>query len=196
VSRAWAIGVAGIAALLASSIGVISLTTRDGGDPGALEAHSGAAPYPSSPRDSATAAPASSAVPTLPEAAGDSTRSAASTPPAPAPRAPPESPSRTGNNALTPATHHARISFRGQLIAGVAEIQKLVAHCAAETTFILDVETGEAGIRILDVQPEPGVSTDQEAACARSALKGKVFPPPSAEPGRRWKMPLNVRPTG
>jgi hypothetical protein len=190
VSRAWNIGAVGIAALLASSVGVISLITADGGE--ALERPSAAAP--AFPEASAPAAPAPVAAAPAAEASEGTVPSPARTPP-PVHRAP-APPNRTADNALTPATHQARISFRGQLTAGVAEMQRRVARCASNTTFNLDLETVEAGIRVLDVTPEPGISTDQEAACARSALKGKVIPPPSAEPGRRWRMPLTVRSTG
>jgi hypothetical protein len=80
------------------------------------------------------------------------------------------------------------------MTAGMAEIQKRVSGCArSDAAFKLDLETVANGIRVLDVQPEPGVSTGDDVACARAALMGEIIPAPDAEPGRRWQMPLSVR---
>ena len=126
---------------------------------------------------------------------------------APAPAA--ESPrpvARSPQDLMPPPRRHALISFRREIIAGLADLQARVARCApaagqtrpaaglSQTSFMLSVESVEGGIRILEAQPEsPGAASEGEVACARKALRGHVIPATSAEPGRRWQLRFSPR---
>jgi hypothetical protein len=100
---------------------------------------------------------------------------------------------------MPPSRRHALISFRREVIAGLADLQARVARCApaaglSPTSFMLSVESVEGGVRIVEAQPEPrGSASEAEVTCARAALRGHVIPAPSAEPGRRWQLRFSPR---
>lgn len=135
-----------------------------------------------------------------------------STPPAePAPAAPPPAAApgtaplrpagvdRSPQRAMPPARRHALATFRRELAGGMAALQQRAARCAPGdgpgASVLVALETVEGGIRVLDARPQaPGSATEAEVACARAALAGQVLPAPNAEPGRRWQLPLALRP--
>jgi hypothetical protein len=113
----------------------------------------------------------------------------------PAQSAEPGSAARSGPSVVesTPAPRRRALrSFRQEMKAGLAALQKRVAECAApKASFTLDVETFDGGVRVLDAHLNPGGSAaDPAVACARAALLGETIAAPSAEPGRRWQMPF------
>jgi hypothetical protein len=183
VSRIFLAGLVAIALLFVGSVAFLSWPVRSPGPPAAATARVEA--------DSPLAGPV------LGEAAG-----------AAAPDAAPESPrpvSRNPQDLMPPPRRHALISFRRQIIAGLAELQARVAQCTppgqsrpaaglSQTSFMLSVESVEGGVRIVDAQPEsPGTASEAEVACARKALRGHVIPASSAEPGRRWQLRFSPR---
>jgi hypothetical protein len=98
-----------------------------------------------------------------------------------------ERPMREG---IPAPTRRARASFRLEMKAGFAALQKRVAPCAAaDASFTLDVETVEGGVRIVDAHLEArGSATDASVSCARTALLGETISIPSAQAGRRWQL--------
>jgi hypothetical protein len=101
--------------------------------------------------------------------------------------------SRTADGALTPATHRERISFRQEMVRGVASLGTLVAGCSlgGDATLLLDLESVRGGVTVLDARVEPGSAIPaSRVECARSVLRGHIIEAPSAEPGRRWQMPF------
>jgi len=184
VSRTFLAGLVAIALLFVGSVAFLSWPARSPGPPAALTARVEA--------DSPPAGPA------LGEAAG-----------AAAPDPAPESPrpvSRNPRDLMPPPRRHALISFRRQIIAGLADLEARVAQCTpaadrsrpatglSQTSFMLSVESVDGGVRILEAQPEtPGTASETEVACARKALRGHVIPASSAEPGRRWQLRFSPR---
>ncbi|ABC80688.1 hypothetical protein [Anaeromyxobacter dehalogenans] len=135
--------------------------------------------------------------------------SAPSVAPAPAPppaaTAPGAAPLRAGGvdrspqRAMPAQRRHALASFRRELAGGMAALQQRAQRCAppdgAGAAVVVALETVEGGIRVLDARPQaPGGATEAEVSCVRAALAGQVLPAPSAEPGRRWQLPLAIRP--
>jgi hypothetical protein len=115
-------------------------------------------------------------------------------------RSPPEPPSTEAGRAtridrrlpggMAAPTRRARASFRLEMKAGFAALQKRVAPCAAaDASFTLDVETVEGGVRIVDAHLEArGSATDASVSCARTALLGETISTPSAQAGGRWQL--------
>jgi hypothetical protein len=191
----------GIATLLAGSLAFIAWST-------------GGAPLTIGPSrwQGGTAARSAALAPALPpsppfgpatEPAQVTTAPTAETPPPRRPR-PPGTLSRF-QEAAPRAERRSLASFRLELKAGMAELQKHLAHCAGETdrglggaaprrddgpvSFVLDVETVQGGLRILEARRDAGGS-EAAVECAQTALRGHVIPAPSATPGRHWQMPF------
>ncbi|GAO02881.1 hypothetical protein PSR1_01758 [Anaeromyxobacter sp. PSR-1] len=81
----------------------------------------------------------------------------------------------------------------------MAALRQRAQRCAppggAGASVLVALETVEGGIRVLDARAQaPGSATEAEVSCARAALAGQVLPAPSAEPGRRWQLPLPLVP--
>jgi hypothetical protein len=110
---------------------------------------------------------------------------------------------RAGERAPA-SVRRTRSSFRRELIAGLATLQKQAAKCAsgnaaagraalADTGFTLALETIAGGIRVADVRLESrGTASETDVACVRAALRGEVVPAASAEPGRTLTLPFSV----
>jgi hypothetical protein len=193
----------GIATLFAGSLAFIAWST--GGAPLTIA--------PPRVQDGARAAGAAAAAPLPPwtpaapgpitEPAPVGAAPAVDTPPPRRPR-PPGTLSRV-QQAAPRAERRSLASFRLELKAGMAELQKRIAHCAGEAdrglggiapggdaglaSFVLDVETVQGGLRIVEARREAGGS-DAAVDCAQTTLRGHVIPAPSAAPGRRWQMPF------
>ncbi|MFY3743623.1 dihydrolipoamide succinyltransferase [Anaeromyxobacter sp. Red801] len=127
--------------------------------------------------------------------------------PAPAPPAPapgtaalrPGGVDRSPQRAMPAQRRHALASFRRELAGGMAALRQRAQRCAppggAGASVLVALETVEGGIRVLDARAQaPGSATEAEVSCARAALAGQVLPAPSAEPGRRWQLPLPLVP--
>jgi hypothetical protein len=100
---------------------------------------------------------------------------------------------RSAQPGLDPAKHQSRISFRGEIAAGLAALQKSVAPCgASDLTFTLDLETIDGGIRVLEASIASGAPPeDRRASCASAAVRGQVIPAPNALPGQHWQIPFS-----
>lgn len=156
-------------------------------------------------------APAAAAeAPPAPRAAAGAPEVAPGPGPAPTHAAPGRAPLRAGGEdrspqrSMPPSRRHALASFRRELAAGMAVLQDRLARCAgaagpggAGAAVLVALETVHGGIRVLDARAQgPGSASDAEVSCARAAVAGQVLPAPSAEPGRRWQLPLALRPPG
>jgi hypothetical protein len=117
-------------------------------------------------------------------------------------RAPARVVSTDGSEArarITVARQHARVSFRSELKAGIVALAERASRCApqglADASFVLTAEAVEGGLRIVEVGVEPADrAEDPKVACALSALRGAFVTAASVEPGRRWQLPLSLRP--
>ncbi|ACL64317.1 putative dihydrolipoamide S-succinyltransferase [Anaeromyxobacter dehalogenans 2CP-1] len=151
--------------------------------------------------EAAAAAPLALAVPP-PAPAGPAAPATAAPSPAPATGAAPLRPGgvdRSPQRAMPPARRHALATFRRELAGGMVALQQRAQRCAPRdgqaAAVLVALETVEGGIRVIDARPQaPGSATDAEVSCARAALAGQVLPAPNAEPGRRWQLPLALRP--
>jgi hypothetical protein len=94
------------------------------------------------------------------------------------------------------ARRKALRDFRLELKAGLSDLQLRVAACSlADASFVLDLESVDGGVRIVDAAVEAaGTASERDVACARAALRGHLIPAARAEPGRRWQLPFAVRP--
>jgi hypothetical protein len=196
VGRAFRAGLLAIAMLAAASLAAVSWLTRGGQAP--------EPPAPNAATKVAEGEPPADAPPTG-ETSPASDRSP-DLPPAASPAATPW-PHPTGRDpiAVMPAARRRALrAFRRELTAGLAALRERVQACPAanggppsgasppSASFVLEVETVEGGLRIVDASPEGrGSPGDPRVACARAALRGQLIPAPSAEPGRRWQLPFS-----
>jgi hypothetical protein len=97
---------------------------------------------------------------------------------------------RAAREGAPAATRAPVVSFRREMKAGFAALQRRVARCGAEDAwFTLDVETVAGGVRVVEARVEfPGSAGEAGIACARSILVGETIAAPSAPPGRRWQV--------
>jgi hypothetical protein len=187
VSRIFLSGLLAIALLFLGSVAIVY--RFGGGSPGASAASSPrSAPVPGSDRP-ASLAPVRGA-------------SGAAAPRAAERPAPAEAPRRTPKpEVMPPSRRHALVSFRREMMAGLAELEARVGRCAPGSaaasdtgsrraaSYTLGLETVGGGIRIADVRLEArGSASDADVACATAALRDRVIPAPSAEPGRSWQL--------
>ena len=181
-------GLAIIALAAAASTGIVLWTTRERPvAKGSPDERSPEAPA-SNPASSTSPDPAASA------AAGRRPGEAGTAAPPPTRRS---VPGRIPETAVPREKHQAAISFRQQMIAGIASLKGAVAPCGlADRPLMLSLESVEGGVRVVDVRPDRRAPADESAeACARSLLVGRLISAPSVEAGRRWQMPLAVGPT-
>jgi hypothetical protein len=212
MSRPFLAGVTAIALLLVSGVAIVAWVTRDdlsdavGGDgsrPLAALAESTPAAGEDEPRPGMPAAPASPSVPLDP--APSTEAPAASRPPVAAAfpgaearasaAARPLVPARTLKTDVPARQQRQRVSFRAELIHGLAAVERRAAGCAhgRPLPFVLQVESVDGAVRVVDAQLEPnGSASAAEVACVRSALQGQVVSVPTIEAGRRWRVPLAV----
>jgi hypothetical protein len=182
--RVFLAGVVAIALLFLGSVAFLSWSVRYSSAP-ALQ--------PAPVRSAAAPAPL-----TLAGDGGPGEKTAATNAP-PAEVPPPGA--RRAKDLMPPPRRHALVSFRREIIAGFAELERRVAACEprgvqprtrgglSEASFLLSVESVAGGVRILEAQPESrGSASDAEVACARAALRGHLIPASSAEPGRQWQL--------
>jgi hypothetical protein len=102
---------------------------------------------------------------------------------------------RAGPAALPPPVHRARKNFRLEVQDGLAALQEDVARrcSASDTSFVLEVESVDGGIKILDATLDSqGNASDKAVSCAQKALRGHFIESPSAEPGRHWKLSFAI----
>jgi hypothetical protein len=192
VLRSFCAGLSATAVLVASSVACIAWLTRPDlpPDPSAARAASGAvAPPPPAP--AAQRAPAGSprhaaAAPATPRAP---TLAGAFAPPRRDPVAP------TARRSMPRQRRRELSSFRRELIAGFAALERAVALCApADASFVLEVETVTGGARIIGAAIDSrGAASDAALACARSRLLGHTISAPSAEPARHLHMRFSVK---
>lgn len=154
---------------------------------------------------------------TAPRGAGEvrSPSTPADVPGLAAPAAPPVASAAAPHRApepqevMPPSRRVALASFRRELIAGLADLDRRLAPCASRRpsggakpggeppSFILAVESVAGGVRVTEVRLESsGGASDADVACARSLLRDHVIPARSAEPGRRWQLRFSPRPRG
>jgi hypothetical protein len=146
---------------------------RSAGIPGTGGPAAAAAPAPSPAR---TRVPVDAARPPGTDPRGEATRTARV--------------ERAAREGAPAATRAPVVSFRREMKAGFAALQRRVARCGAEDAwFTLDVETVAGGVRVVEARVEfPGSAGEAGIACARSILVGETIAAPSAPPGRRWQV--------
>jgi hypothetical protein len=205
VSRIFLSGVLAIALLFVGSVAVVWWST-EGDEAPVASSPSG---RPATPERVAAAAPtaplaAPSALPAALAADGSGGgpgREPVALPPRPeaSPRAtkgvlsPQRGTPGVSRQASMPASRRrALFAFRHAMKTQLPALREQLARCApdlSETAFVLTMEGVEAGARIADARVEErGSASEAEAACAASALRGRVIPSSTGVPASRWEM--------